>query len=69
MQKLEQQEQCDETVERLVEGLSSILPFVKIVKKVARLSHLQKTVVALLNLIEDASRFIMEYNLDGGAGA
>jgi hypothetical protein len=25
--------------------------------------------VALLNLIEDASRFIMEYNLDGGAGA
>jgi hypothetical protein len=66
---LEEQERCDETIERLVEGLSSILPFVEIVKKVATLSHLQKTIVALLNLIEDASRFITEYKLDGGAGA
>jgi hypothetical protein len=66
---LEAQERCDETIQRLVAGLSIILPFVKLVEKVAKLSNLQKTDIALLNLIEDASRFIVEYKLDGGAGA
>jgi hypothetical protein len=67
-QKLEAQEQCDESVETLVGGLSSILPFVEIVKKAAKLPQLQTTVVALLALIEDASRFILNYNVDGAAG-
>jgi hypothetical protein len=67
-QKLEAQERCDTSVEALVEGLSGILPFVEIVKKAAKLPQLQTTVASLLNLIEDASRFILDYNMDGAAG-
>ncbi|KAG9122133.1 hypothetical protein FRC07_001623 [Ceratobasidium sp. 392] len=64
-EKLEAEEKCDASIETLVEGLSAILPFVEIVKKAAKLPHLQTTIVSLLNLIEDASRFIAEYKLDG----
>jgi hypothetical protein len=67
-QKLEAQERCDASVETLVEGLSSILLFVGIVNKAAKLQQLQTTVAELLNLIEDASRFILDYNMDGAAG-
>ncbi|KAG8700963.1 hypothetical protein FRC08_004349 [Ceratobasidium sp. 394] len=65
--KLEAQRTCDAHVELLMTGLSGILPFVKLVEKAARLPHLQSTVTALLHLIEDASRFIIGYNMDGRA--
>ncbi|KAG8738084.1 hypothetical protein FRC10_007295 [Ceratobasidium sp. 414] len=58
---------CDAYVEMLMKGLSGILPFVKLVEKAARLPHLQSTVIELLHLIEDASRFIIGYNMDGRA--
>ncbi|KAG9084402.1 hypothetical protein FRC06_004097, partial [Ceratobasidium sp. 370] len=64
-EKLEAQEQCDENVETLVAGLSSILPLVAMVEKAAKLPHLQSTVQNLLHLIEDASRFILEYHTEG----
>ncbi|KAG9085429.1 hypothetical protein FRC06_003600, partial [Ceratobasidium sp. 370] len=67
-QKLEAQEQCDESVETLVAGLSSILPLVAIVEKAAKLPHLQSTVENLLHLIEDASRFIIDYHTEGRIG-
>ncbi|KAG8687890.1 hypothetical protein FRC08_011718 [Ceratobasidium sp. 394] len=67
-QKLEAQERCDESVERLVTGLSGILPLVAIVEKAAKLPHLQSTVGSLLHLIEDAARFIVEYHTEGQIG-
>ncbi|KAG8736116.1 hypothetical protein FRC10_009699, partial [Ceratobasidium sp. 414] len=67
-QKLEAQDECDESVETLVAGLSSILPLVAIVEKGAKLPHLQSSVESLLHLIEDASRFIIEYYSEGEIG-
>ncbi|KAG8729755.1 hypothetical protein FRC10_003476, partial [Ceratobasidium sp. 414] len=67
-QKLEAQDECDESVETLVAGLSSILPLVAMVEKAAKLPHLQSSVESLLHLIEDASRFIIEYYSEGEIG-
>ncbi|KAG8742003.1 hypothetical protein FRC10_002120 [Ceratobasidium sp. 414] len=67
-QKLEAQAQCDECVERLIDGLSSIHPLVAIVEKAAKLPRLQSTIKVLFRLIEDASRFIIEYHTKGGIG-
>ncbi|KAG9095228.1 hypothetical protein FRC06_010007, partial [Ceratobasidium sp. 370] len=66
-EKLEMQKQCDANVERLMQGLSSIFPLIELVDKAARMPHLQSTIEALLNLIKDASRFIVGYNMDGNA--
>ncbi|KAF8594478.1 hypothetical protein BDV93DRAFT_565398 [Ceratobasidium sp. AG-I] len=63
---LEKQEQCDASVEKLVIGLAGMLPFVDQVDKAARLSLLRKTVGTMMNLIEDASRFVAEYKSDQG---
>ncbi|KAG8737856.1 hypothetical protein FRC10_007588 [Ceratobasidium sp. 414] len=65
--KLEAQEQCDTSVENLIDGLASILPHVEAVKRAAKLPQLQGTVANLIHLVEDASRFIIGYKLDGGA--
>ncbi|KAG9091295.1 hypothetical protein FS749_016643 [Ceratobasidium sp. UAMH 11750] len=65
-QKLEAQEQCDECVERLLAGLSSIHPLVAAVETAVKLPHLQSTVKVLFRLIEDASRFITDYHTEGG---
>ncbi|KAG8736527.1 hypothetical protein FRC10_009213 [Ceratobasidium sp. 414] len=65
--KLEAQEQCDASVESLIDGLASIMPYVEAVKVAAKLPQLQRTVASLIHLIEDASRFIIEYKFDGGA--
>ncbi|KAG9097658.1 hypothetical protein FRC06_007336 [Ceratobasidium sp. 370] len=67
-QKLEAQDQCDESVETLVAGLSSILPHVAGAEKAAKLPELQVTVGNLLHLIEDASSFIIEYRTEGQTG-
>ncbi|KAG8729457.1 hypothetical protein FRC10_003886, partial [Ceratobasidium sp. 414] len=67
-QKLEAQDECDESVETLVAGLSSILPLVAMVEKAAKLPHLQSSVENLLHLIEDASRFIIEYHSERETG-
>ncbi|KAF8598225.1 hypothetical protein BDV93DRAFT_340546 [Ceratobasidium sp. AG-I] len=63
---LEKQEQCDASVEKLVVDLAGMLPMVDRVKKAATLPQLQDTVKTLMNLIEDASRFVIEYRTEGG---
>lgn len=68
LQVLEKQEQCDAKVEELVVGLAGMLPMVERVKAAAQLPQLQDTVVKMLNLVEDASRFIIEYKSDDGPG-
>ena len=67
-QKLEAQEECDESVEALLAGLSSILPLVAIVEKAAKLPRLKSIVGRLLQLIEDDSQFIIEYYTEGQTG-
>ena len=67
-QILEKQEQCDASVEELVVGLAGMLPIAERVKKAAELPQLQDTVTKMMNLIEDASRFVVEYKSDGGPG-
>jgi hypothetical protein len=68
MQKLEAQERCDKSIDALVNGLSGILPFVEVIKKAVTLPQLQSTIAELVHLIEDASRFILDYKMDGAAG-
>ena len=65
---LEKQEECDAGVEKLVVGLASMLPLVQRVETAARMPQLRDTVEAMMNLIEDASRFVVGYKSDGGAG-
>ena len=43
-----------------------MLPMVERVKKAATLPQLQDAVETLMHLIEDASRFVIEYRTDGG---
>jgi hypothetical protein len=59
-QNLEQQDKQDEDINNLVEGLASIIPSVESVGRLAD-ADLRKTVTAMLNLIEDASLFIVNY--------
>ncbi|KAF8597312.1 hypothetical protein BDV93DRAFT_372673, partial [Ceratobasidium sp. AG-I] len=63
---LEKQEECDESVEKLVVGLAAMLPFVDQVDKAAKSPQLRRTVMSMMNLIEDASIFVVEYKSDGG---
>ncbi|KAG9091010.1 POC1 centriolar protein A, partial [Ceratobasidium sp. 370] len=65
--KLEVQGRCDESVKRLLDGLSSILPLVAMVEKATQLPHLKSTVKSLLDLIEEASQFIIDYHSTGSS--
>ncbi|KAG8712221.1 hypothetical protein FRC09_020096 [Ceratobasidium sp. 395] len=67
-EKLKTQGQCDESVDHLIDGLSSILSPVTAVKDEAMLPGLGQTVASILRLIEDASRFVIEYYAEGGIG-
>ena len=48
--------------------LAGMLPMVERVKVAATLPLLQSTVTKMMSLIEDASRFVIEYRTDGGPG-
>ena len=67
-QTLEKQEKCDASIEKLTLGLANMLPFVGQVDKAAKSPQLQRTVANMMDLIEDASRFVKDYRLDGGLG-
>ncbi|KAG8770863.1 hypothetical protein FRC12_004014 [Ceratobasidium sp. 428] len=66
-EKLEAQEDCDTSIKTLIEGLTDIFPHAEAVKKIAKLPQLQNIILSLLGLVEDASRFILEYKADGKA--
>ncbi|KAG9078862.1 hypothetical protein FRC06_008125, partial [Ceratobasidium sp. 370] len=63
--KLEAWGRCDRSVKRLLDGLSSILPLVAMVEKATQLPHLKSTVKSLLDLIKEASQFIIDYHSTG----
>ena len=45
-----------------------MLPIVERVQQAAELPQLKSTVTKMMDLIEDASRFVVEYKSDGGSG-
>ncbi|KAG9123460.1 hypothetical protein FRC07_014911 [Ceratobasidium sp. 392] len=53
---------------RLVDGLSRMLPFLSSVRNYTSGSHLNETTTDLLNLIEDTGNFIIGYMSDTAAG-
>lgn len=48
--------------------MGSILPVIDIVNERAKLEKLKETIENILRLVEDASRFVIEYKADGAAG-
>ncbi|KAG8694795.1 hypothetical protein FRC08_008255 [Ceratobasidium sp. 394] len=64
---LKEQDRCDALIAKLVTEMGDVLPHVAAVKDYANLSNLQGTLKELLLLVEDASRFVVEYKSDGAA--
>ncbi|KAG8703002.1 hypothetical protein FRC08_003123 [Ceratobasidium sp. 394] len=62
---LKQQEKCDEMVAKLVTEMGDVLPYVAGVKNHAKIAKLQDTVKDLLQLVEKASQFVIDYTTDG----
>ncbi|KAG8717076.1 hypothetical protein FRC09_014771 [Ceratobasidium sp. 395] len=59
-ERIEKQEEQDDTLNDLIEQLAELTPTIKSVQDVAN-ANLESTVTAMLNLIEDASLFILKY--------
>lgn len=55
-------------MQRLMDGLKRMLPFLDLVKDYSKESLLGETISALLNLLEDTSNFIISQFLDKAAG-
>jgi O-antigen/teichoic acid export membrane protein len=55
-------------MQKLIDGLDRILPFLDSVKQHSRETRLRGTISALLNLIEDTSNFIVGYMSDTVVG-
>ncbi|KAG8694985.1 hypothetical protein FRC08_008138, partial [Ceratobasidium sp. 394] len=64
---LRKQDQCDALVAKLVEEMGDVLPHVAAVEDHAKLGNLRDTLKELLRLVEEASRFVVEYKSDGAA--
>ncbi|KAG8680306.1 hypothetical protein FRC08_016397 [Ceratobasidium sp. 394] len=64
-QTLKKQDQCDALVAKLVAEMGDVLPHVAAVEDHAKLANLQDTLKDPLLLVEDASRFVIEYKSDG----
>ncbi|KAF8602950.1 WD40 repeat-like protein [Ceratobasidium sp. AG-I] len=61
---LEKLQQLHDDLRKLLGGLDRMVPFIDFVKEHAKNSLLGNTINALLNLIEDASNFMIEYLSD-----
>ncbi|KAG8722200.1 hypothetical protein FRC09_006640 [Ceratobasidium sp. 395] len=59
-ERIEKQEEQDDTLRDLIEQLAQLTPTIKSVQDVAN-ANLENTVTAMLNLIEDTSLFILNY--------
>ncbi|KAG8717079.1 hypothetical protein FRC09_014774 [Ceratobasidium sp. 395] len=59
-ERIEKQEEQDDTLRDLIEQLAQLTPTIKSVQDVAN-ANLENTVTAMLNLIEDTSLFILKY--------
>ncbi|KAG8725396.1 hypothetical protein FRC09_000037 [Ceratobasidium sp. 395] len=59
---------CDALVTRLVIEVGDVLQHVGAIENHAKIAKLRDTIKELLRLVEDASRFVIEYKSDGAAG-
>lgn len=67
-QLLETAQKCHDDLQTLMDGLEQMQPFIRAVMEHAKENVLKGTISALLNLIEDASNFILTYLSDSVAG-
>ncbi|KAG8723864.1 hypothetical protein FRC09_001443 [Ceratobasidium sp. 395] len=58
---LKKQDQCETLVAEIVTQMGDMLPYLADVKDHARVASLKGTIERLLHLVEDASRFILQY--------
>ncbi|KAG8786281.1 hypothetical protein FRC12_016753 [Ceratobasidium sp. 428] len=58
---LKKQDQCETLVAELVTQMGDLLPYMAEVKDHARVTILKNTIEKVLHLVEDASRFILQY--------
>lgn len=58
---LEKREEHEKIVAELVVGMGNMLPLVDAVKDRAKIMKLEMTIIEILRLIEDTSRFVVEY--------
>ncbi|KAG8708339.1 hypothetical protein FRC09_001313 [Ceratobasidium sp. 395] len=59
-ERIEKQEEQDDTLNDLIEQLAKLTPTIKTVQDIAN-ANLENTVTAMLNLVEDASLFVLKY--------
>ncbi|KAG8784864.1 hypothetical protein FRC12_018205 [Ceratobasidium sp. 428] len=59
-ERVEKQGEQDDTLNDLIEKLANLTPTIKSVQDIAN-ANLENTVTAMLNLIEDASLFVLKY--------
>ncbi|KAG9123624.1 hypothetical protein FRC07_014479 [Ceratobasidium sp. 392] len=67
LETLKKQDQCEAMVAKLVNEMGDVLSYVVAVEDHAKLAKLQDTIKELLELVEDASRFVIEYKSNGAA--
>jgi hypothetical protein len=68
-QKLEEQDQINENVRDLVDGLVGIVAIVNVVKEHTALEPLEKTIGDILALLEDVSIYVVERESRNSAGS
>ncbi|KAG8721191.1 hypothetical protein FRC09_008286 [Ceratobasidium sp. 395] len=69
LEALKKQTQLEELVEKLVTEMGDLLPLVAAMENRAKIQKLQDTTKELLLLVEDASRFVIEYMSDSPLAA
>ncbi|KAG8720369.1 hypothetical protein FRC09_009675 [Ceratobasidium sp. 395] len=64
---LRERAHCDALVAKLVSEMGDVLQHVGVIENHAKIAKLRDTIKELLLLVEDASRFVIEYKSDGAA--
>ena len=65
LQRLKDQEKCNELVLYLAKDMASTLGYIEDVKQFARLAQLKQAIRDVTPLMEDTTNFIVEFTYDG----
>ena len=65
LQRLKDQEQCNELVLELAKDMACTLGYIEDVKQFARLAQLKQAIRDVTPLMEDTTNFIVELTYDG----
>ena len=66
LQRLKDQEQCNELVLELAKDMACTLGYIEDIKQFARLAQLKQAIRDVTPLMEDTTNFIVELTYDGG---